>query len=159
MDGWESRRKRTPGHDWCIIKLATSGKIHGVDIDTNFFLGNHPPFASIEACNRPDYPSANELNSDKNLWIEILPKLHLDPGSQHFFEIHNRQIFTHLRLNIFFLKVLFNQHKRLFVNVRIFIISKDLFKNLIKLFFRKYLRRILLFLFLDFFSLAFLKKS
>ena len=30
MDGWESRRKRTPGHDWCIIQLATSGKIQGV---------------------------------------------------------------------------------------------------------------------------------
>ena len=21
MDGWESRRRRTPGHDWCIVKL------------------------------------------------------------------------------------------------------------------------------------------
>src|SRR5258705_700080 len=49
MDGWESRRKRVPGNDWCIIKLATSGIIHGVDIDTNHFLGNHPPFASIDA--------------------------------------------------------------------------------------------------------------
>ncbi|HNF38164.1 MAG TPA: hypothetical protein PLC45_05805, partial [Chitinophagaceae bacterium] len=47
MDGWESRRKRTEGHDWCIIELATSGKIHGVDIDTNHFLGNHPPHASV----------------------------------------------------------------------------------------------------------------
>lgn len=101
MDGWESRRKRTPGYDWCIIKLATSGKIHGVDIDTNFFLGNHPPFASIEACNRPGNPSASELKSDSTIWIEILPKSALNPGSQHFFEIHNRQIFTHLRLNIY----------------------------------------------------------
>src|SRR5687768_8289949 len=50
MDGWESRRKRTPGHDWCIIQLATSGNMRGVDIDTNHFLGNHPPFASIDAC-------------------------------------------------------------------------------------------------------------
>ena len=50
MDGWESRRKRTGGHDWCIIQLATPGIIHGVDIDTNHFLGNHPPHASIEAC-------------------------------------------------------------------------------------------------------------
>src|SRR3954462_7018346 len=41
MDGWESRRKRVAGHDWCIIQLATSAKIHGVDIDTNHFLGNH----------------------------------------------------------------------------------------------------------------------
>ena len=51
MDGWESRRKRTPGHDWCIVQLATTGNIHGVDIDTNHFLGNHPPFASIDATN------------------------------------------------------------------------------------------------------------
>jgi len=101
MDGWESRRKRTPGNDWCIIKLATSGKIYGVDIDTNYFLGNHPPFASIEACNRPDNPSANDLNSISTLWIEILPKSALNPGSQHLYEIPNRQIFTHLRLNIF----------------------------------------------------------
>ena len=49
MDGWESRRKRTDGHDWCIIELATSGKIQGVDIDTNHFLGNHPPHASVES--------------------------------------------------------------------------------------------------------------
>ncbi len=39
MDGWESRRKRTPGHDRCIIKLATPGKICGLDIDTNHFFG------------------------------------------------------------------------------------------------------------------------
>src|SRR5687768_10876693 len=49
MDGWESRRKRTEGHDWAVVKLATEGKIMGVDIDTNFFLGNHPPHASLEA--------------------------------------------------------------------------------------------------------------
>src|SRR6186997_1964281 len=48
MDGWESRRKRVLGHDWCIIQLATPGIIHGVDIDTNHFLGNHPPYASID---------------------------------------------------------------------------------------------------------------
>ena len=42
MDGWESRRKRTPGHDWCIVQLATTGRVHGVDIDTNHFLGNRP---------------------------------------------------------------------------------------------------------------------
>src|SRR5947199_2190462 len=49
MDGWESRRKRIPGHDWAVVQLATPGKITGFDIDTNFFLGNHPPHASIEA--------------------------------------------------------------------------------------------------------------
>src|SRR5947199_9949012 len=49
MDGWESRRKRIPGHDWAVVQLATPGKITGFDIDTNFFLGNHLPYNSIEA--------------------------------------------------------------------------------------------------------------
>src|SRR5215218_10876862 len=53
MDGWESRRKRTPGHDWCVVQLATTGRIKGFDIDTNFFLGNHPPHASVEGALLP----------------------------------------------------------------------------------------------------------
>ena len=98
MDGWESRRKRVPGHDWCILRLATEGIIQGVDIDTNFFLGNHPPFASIEACYAPE---ATGLPGDAAVWVEILPKSALNPGSQNFFEISDRGVFTHLRLNIF----------------------------------------------------------
>lgn len=98
MDGWESRRKRTPGHDWIVVRLATAGMIKGVDIDTNFFLGNHPPFASIEATN------TNETDID-NLaslsWQEILPKSPLDAGSQNFYEINSQQVFTHVRLHIY----------------------------------------------------------
>lgn len=98
MDGWESRRKRIPGHDWCIIQLATSGKIHGVDIDTNHFLGNHPPHASIDAC----YISP-ESNTDfkETTWIEILPKSILKAGAQNFYEIKDRNVYTHVRLNIY----------------------------------------------------------
>src|ERR1700712_3388279 len=51
MDGWESKRKREPGNDWCIVQLASPGIIYGVDIDTNYFIGNHPPFASVDAFN------------------------------------------------------------------------------------------------------------
>src|SRR5436190_10575348 len=61
MDGWESRRKRIPGHDWAVIQLATAGKITGFDIDTNFFLGNHPPHASIEAVYLPGV--SHDLNN------------------------------------------------------------------------------------------------
>ena len=98
MDGWESRRKRIEGHDWCVIKLATSGIIHGVDIDTNHFLGNHPPYASIEAAH-----VENAANDDyENFpWIEILPKSPLQPGSQNLFEISTDRIFTHVRLHIY----------------------------------------------------------
>src|SRR5688572_6335969 len=98
MDGWESRRKRTPGHDWCIVQLATPGRIHGVDIDTNHFLGNHPPFASIEACYTK---KKKKKNWDKVAWKEILPRSPLQPGSQNFYEIADKEIYTHLKLNIY----------------------------------------------------------
>jgi len=99
MDGWESRRKRTPGHDWAIIQLATSGVIKGFDIDTNFFLGNHPPHASIEAVNLTgkEFPT----NWEEVEWKEILTKSHLDAGSQNFFECNDNTIYTHIRLHIY----------------------------------------------------------
>lgn len=95
MDGWESRRKRTLGHDWCIIKLATAGIIKGLDVDTNHFLGNHPPHCSIDAC------MTNNTGTDDFEWIELLPKSSLDPGSQHYFEINDNRTWSHLRLNIY----------------------------------------------------------
>lgn len=98
MDGWESRRKRGPGHDWCIIQLATPGRIHGVDIDTNHFTGNHPPYASVEAFNIKD---ADTDDFEKLEWVEILPKSLLLPGSQNLYEVSDQNIYTHLRLNIY----------------------------------------------------------
>jgi allantoicase len=98
MDGWESRRKRTPGHDWCIIQLATPGKIYGVDIDTNHFLGNHPPYASVDAVN---IFAETPADITKAGWKEILPKSSLLPGSQNFYQIEDPNIYTHIRLNIY----------------------------------------------------------
>ena len=101
MDGWESRRKRSPGHDWAVIQLAAPGKITGVDIDTNFFLGNHPPHASIEAaCIENATIIADWENADVK-WSEILPKSHLDAGSQNFYECNSSELFTHIRLHIY----------------------------------------------------------
>ena len=98
MDGWESRRKRTEGNDWCIVQLATSGKIHGIDIDTNHFLGNHPPFASVEAVNHPPMENIDFANLH---WKTIIPKSPLQPGAQNFFEITDHDVYTHLRLHIY----------------------------------------------------------
>lgn len=98
MDGWESRRKRTGGNDWCIIQLATPGIIHGVDIDTNHFLGNHPPHASIDAVY---IQKTKKIKWVKLEWKEILPKSLLLPGSQNFYAIEDKSIYTHLRLNIY----------------------------------------------------------
>ena len=95
MDGWESRRKRVEGHDWCDIKLGARGIIQGLDIDTNHFLGNHPPHASVEACDIEGDPT-NDTN-----WTEILGKSPLLPGSQNFFDIQKSKEWTHIRLHIY----------------------------------------------------------
>ena len=50
MDGWETRRRRGEGYDYCIVKLGVAGVVRGVDIDTSHFTGNFPPAASIDAC-------------------------------------------------------------------------------------------------------------
>ncbi|MDH3430875.1 MAG: allantoicase [Gammaproteobacteria bacterium] len=94
MDGWESRRKRSPGHDHCIIRLGVPGVIHGVDIDTSFFTGNYPPQASIDACvSEDDIPAGN--------WTEILEKTDLQGDAHHYAEIDDSSVWTHLRLNIY----------------------------------------------------------
>jgi allantoicase len=100
MDGWESRRKRTEGHDWVIVKLGAEGSIKGLDIDTNHFLGNHPPFASVEAIYL-NQEISDWQQSDNLEWDEILEKSPLNPGSQHFFEIDSNTVYTHLRLHIY----------------------------------------------------------
>ena len=80
MDGWESRRKRVAGYDWCIIKLGVQGIIQGLDIDTDHFLGNHPPFASVDAC-----LSNNKIVKEKS--IEKAQRLMGQPGTRSFFRL------------------------------------------------------------------------
>jgi allantoicase len=95
MDGWESRRKRTPGHDWCIIRLGVPGRVRALDIDTNHFLGNHPPFASVEGAK-----SESDI-IEEGAWKPLLSESPLRPGSRNLFLAESDAVFTHLRLNIF----------------------------------------------------------
>ena len=99
MDGWESRRKRVPGHDWAVVQLAVPGKISGFDIDTNFFLGNHPPHASVEAVYIDDAAPVSDWETLD--WKEILPKSFLDAGSRNFYESNSNETFSHVRLHIY----------------------------------------------------------
>ncbi|MBZ0205243.1 MAG: allantoicase [Flavobacteriales bacterium] len=98
MDGWESRRKRTEGHDIVVIQLGAAGIIKGFDVDTSHFLGNQPEYCTIEACYAPngDWENAS--------WVEVLGKTMLKPGSQHFVDANpqpaTRQLATHVRLHI-----------------------------------------------------------
>ena len=99
MDGWESRRKRVVGYDHCILQLGLPGQVCGVNIDTAFFVGNYPEYASIDACEMPAHASVPELQ--KATWIPILKKSALNGGTQNYFAVSDPSRFTHLRLNIF----------------------------------------------------------
>lgn len=96
MDGWESRRKRDEGHDFCTIRLGTPGVIHGFDIDTSHFTGNFPPAASIDACS-----SDSEVPGEDEAWHELLPRVDLAGDSHHFRSVSSDSAVTHLRLNIY----------------------------------------------------------
>lgn len=100
MDGWESRRKRVPGHDWCILGLGVPGVIRGVDIDTAYFLGNHPPFASLDATVAPADASPESLR-DEATWTRILPETPLKRGAQNLQAVASDTPWTHVRLNIY----------------------------------------------------------
>src|SRR5215203_3356185 len=77
MDGWESRRRRTPGFDWCIIRLGLPGIIRGIVVDTSFFRGNYPEHCSLEGATFSNLPSEEELTSDAVQWVPLLPQMQL----------------------------------------------------------------------------------
>jgi allantoicase len=105
MDGWETRRRRTPGHDWCIIRLGLPGIIRGIVVDTSFFTGNFPERFSLEGCDlegqHPYKGKKKTLASPKLSWTQIFPETQLKGDSQNLFSVANETSFTHLRLKIY----------------------------------------------------------
>jgi allantoicase len=101
MDGWETRRRRIPGHDWCIIKLGLPGIVYGVIVDTSHFKGNYPEHCELEACTRDGNPSAEQLLDATTTWNTLLPKSPLAGDSQNRFGVSSANRITHLRLKIY----------------------------------------------------------
>jgi len=95
MDGWESRRKRGAGHDWCIVRLARPGRIHGIDLDTSHFTGNYPPAASVEGCCVADGDA-----DARSEWFTLLPASKLGGNQHHYYAIADPRPCTHVRVNL-----------------------------------------------------------
>jgi allantoicase len=103
MDGWETRRRRTPGYDWCIVRLGLTGAIHGVIVDTSFFRGNYPESCSLEIATVGGTPDTDLLlDETRTAWMTILPQSKLKGDSRNEFEIKpTAPRATHLRFNIY----------------------------------------------------------
>lgn len=101
MDGWESRRRRIPGHDHCVIRLGVPGVVRGVVVDTSFFRGNFPSHCSIEACFTRIDAGLEALASPDIEWFELLGKSPLAGDSQNRFVIEDTRAVSHLRFHIY----------------------------------------------------------
>jgi allantoicase len=88
-DGWETRRRRGPGHDWAIVRLAAAGTIERLELDTSHFKGNAPARATVEG-------------GDGQAWRLLLASA-LQPHTRHVFDDALRRIgdVTHLKLSVF----------------------------------------------------------
>jgi allantoicase len=93
-DGWETRRRRTPGHDWAVVRLGARGTIARVEVDTRHFKGNAPAACSLDVCTEA---------APGDHWQELLPRTPLQADSRHGFDKTLRSMggATHVRLNIF----------------------------------------------------------
>jgi len=96
MDGWESRRKRVAGHDWCVVKLGVPGIVAGFEIDTRHFTGNYPPGAEVELC-----VSDETVPGDDAGWVKVTPRLELKGDDRAWVPVEHATPATHVRLHIF----------------------------------------------------------
>jgi allantoicase len=101
MDGWETRRRRTPGHDTCIVRLGLPGVVRGLVVDTAFFKGNYPLECSVEAATFAGHPTPEELLDERAQWSEILPRSPLKGDAKNAFSVGGAPRCTHLRFHIY----------------------------------------------------------
>jgi allantoicase len=98
-DGWETRRRREPGHDHAIVRLGAAGIIHGVVVDTSFFTGNYPPEVSVEAAGAEGFPSPADLTGAD--WATLVPRSPAKGDARNTFEVSDPHRYTHVRLSIY----------------------------------------------------------
>lgn len=100
-DGWETKRRRSAGHDWVIIALTRPGQLKRVLLDTCHFKGNYPDRAIIEATCANDDASVLENRCE---WVSLLPETKLQADREHRFQrslLNTDQWVTHIRLSIY----------------------------------------------------------
>ena len=102
-DGWETKRRRDPGPDWSIVKLASQGSIEKVIVDTCHFKGNFPDTFTLEGLVSSSDDFSNGQQEEK--WQTIIERTKLYAHREHLFineiVVNNKQSFTHVRLSIF----------------------------------------------------------
>ena len=100
-DGWETRRRREPGHDWVVLRLGHTGRIERVEVDTAFFKGNFPYEVSIHG-GRLDADADSDVRSRCLYWPMLLAPQRLQADAVHRFAAELADIgpVSHVRVNM-----------------------------------------------------------
>jgi allantoicase len=98
-DGWETRRRRGPGHDHAIVRLGVPGIVGGVVVDTSYFRGNYPPHVSVEAVAADGYPAPDELAA--MTWQTLVERSGAQGDAANAYPVDSRFRWTHVRLSIY----------------------------------------------------------
>jgi allantoicase len=102
-DGWETRRRREPGYDWCVVELGHPAIVEKIEVDTAHFKGNYPDRVSVQAA-QVEASTDESLITQAMFWPELLAEHKTDMDKQHFFEgadIRDIGPVTHVRVNMF----------------------------------------------------------
>lgn len=101
-DGWETRRRREPGNDWCLIQLAKPAKIEKIEVDTCHFKGNYPDQFSIQA-HYVQGGTESSMITQSMFWPFLIKEQKLEMDKQHFYEneIISIGLISHIKFNIF----------------------------------------------------------
>jgi allantoicase len=97
-DGWETRRRRSPGEDWVILRLGVPGLVHRVVVDTAFFTGNFPTSCEVHACWLDGWPAAEDVRTAD--WIPLTGRQELAGHTANVLTVEAPTLATHLRLTI-----------------------------------------------------------
>lgn len=98
-DGWETRRRREPGHDWVIVALGCAARIERIEVDTAHFKGNYPDRCSLQAANAAA-STDHALITQSMFWPEVLALQALQADTQHAFALSAADPVTHIKFNI-----------------------------------------------------------
>ena len=88
-EGWETRRRRGPGHDWATVRLAGEGVLQRVVVDTRLFRGNAPGACDLETADSSDGP-----------WTGLLTGVRLQPDQAHELALPESRTARWVRLSV-----------------------------------------------------------
>jgi allantoicase len=93
-EGWETRRRRSPGNEWLVVGFTAAAQLSLVEIDTSGYIGNSPGQAEL----RGRLGDAGEAEAP---WDPLLPRTALLPDTPHRFRVRPPAPCDQVRLDVF----------------------------------------------------------